>query len=101
MPTYLAQGTKEYLPVDIVDYTGAVTDLSVATAVQFDVIDDAAANKYSNQAAVALGMRISSLVDTNSGGLWAVGHYRLFVEYTIGSEAVRLGPFDFYVRLVN
>jgi hypothetical protein len=50
----------------------------------------------------ATAMRINPLVDTSSGGpggLLPVGHYRLFVGFTVGSEVVKLGPID--VQLVE
>lgn len=99
MPASLAKGTEQYLTVLVIDETDTYTTLEsgVATTIQFDVLDDADVAKYSNQAATVAGMSIRCLVDTNSGGAWDEGHYRLFVEFTVGSENVRLGPFDFYV----
>lgn len=97
MSVNLTRGTKQYVTAAITDESGTVTDLAAATGVQFDVLDDASAPKYNNQAATAAGMTIRMLIDTNAGGLWAAGHYRVFPEFTLGSEAVRLGPFDLYV----
>ena len=96
----LTRGTKEILPVDIDDSTDQVTTLIGATSVQFDVKNDAGTSFYSNQAASATGMRISCLVDTSAAhpsGLWPEGHYELYVEYTIVTENVRLGPIDIYI----
>jgi hypothetical protein len=99
MGVRLTQGTKEYVTCAVIDTTGTVDDLAAdgGSSPQFDVLDDSNAVKYNNQAASFAGMSIRMLVDTNSGGLWAVGHYRIFPEFTLGSEAVRLGPFDLYV----
>lgn len=99
MSVRLTQGTKQYVTCAVIDETGTVSDLTAAGASspQFDVLDDANASKYNNQAATFAGMSIRMLIDTNSGGLWAEGHYRVFPEFTLGSEAVRLGPFDLYV----
>lgn len=93
----LTRGTKEILPVDVDDTTDQVTSLTTATSVQFDIKDDLGANKYTNQAASVTGMRISCLVDTANGGLWDEGHYELYVEFTLATENVRLGPIDIYV----
>jgi hypothetical protein len=104
MPVYLTKGTKETIPVDITDRTGVVTTLDSATGKQFDVLDDADVAKYSNQAATNNGMRLLCLVDTSAahpGGEWAEGHYRLFPEFTLGSEVVRLGPLDIYIIDTN
>lgn len=96
----LTRGTKEILPVDVDDTTDQVTSLTSATGVQFDVKDDANTSFYSNQAASVTGMRISCLVDTSAAhpsGLWPEGHYSLYVEFTLATESVRLGPIDIYV----
>lgn len=95
----LVQGTKEILPVDVSDLTLVVTSLAAATSVQFDVLDDANIAFYSNQPATTTGMRINCLVDTSAAhpsGLWPVGHYRIFPEFTIGTESVR-GLLDIYL----
>jgi len=98
----LTRGTKEILPVDVDDSTDQVTTLVSATAIQFDVklADTPFTAQYSNQAATATGMRISCLVDTSAAhpnGLWPEGHYELYIEFTLGTEGVRLGPIDIYV----
>lgn len=81
------------------DDTETITDLGLsATSIQFDVYDPVALSyKYTNQSAVTSGMLIQCLVDTNSGGLWAVQLYDLLVHFVIGSETPRLGPFPFFV----
>lgn len=84
------------VPVEITDESGAITSLSTATSVVFDVKDDAGAAKYTDQAATVSGMIIDCLIDTNSGGLWAKGHYTLTVKFTIGPERPVL-PVDIYV----
>jgi hypothetical protein len=99
MPVSLAPGTEQYLTVAIVDESDTYDTLEggVATSVQFDVLDDADVAKYSNQSATVAGMSIRCLVDTASGGVWDEGRYRLFVEFTVGVENVRLGPYEFYL----
>jgi hypothetical protein len=96
----ITRGTKEILPIDVDDSTDQVTSLVGATGLQFDVKNDAAVSFYSNQAASATDMRISCLVDTSAAhpnGLWAEGHYEMYVEFTLASESPRLGPIDIYV----
>jgi hypothetical protein len=98
----VAKGTKETFQYIAVDRDGAITDLTGATP-KFDVLDFNEAYKYGNgtfagaQAATASGLKISCLVDTNVGGIWAEGDYRLFVYFVIGSEVIRKGPFFFQV----
>lgn len=101
MAFYLTRGTKELLPVDVDDTTDQVTSL-VSSSPQFDVklADTPFTSFYSNQAASATDMRISCLVDTSAAhpsGLWPEGHYELYIEFTVASEAVRIGPIDIYV----
>lgn len=98
--TNVTRGTKERLTVDIVDRSGAVTDLASSTP-KFDVLDETETYKYGNgtyagaTAATASGMTITALVDSNNGGLWAEGDYRLFVWFVVGTETIRKGPFEF------
>lgn len=95
----LTRGTKELLPVDVDDTTDQVTNLT-GSSPQFDIKDDANTSFYSNQAASATDMRISCLVDTSAAhpnGLWPEGHYELYIEFTVASEQVRIGPIDIYV----
>lgn len=87
----ITQGTKEIIPVDVVDKTGITTDLSAATPkFWFQAPDDSYV--YDNVAATASGMRIDCLVDTSAtgpDGLLAEGTYRLYVGWTNGSEQVK------------
>lgn len=87
----ITQGTKEIIPVDVVDKTGITTDLSAASPkFWFQASDDSYV--YDNVAATASGMRIDCLVDTSSGGpggLLATDTYRLYVGWTNGSEVVK------------
>ncbi len=99
MPVSLAPGTEQILTVAIVDETLTYDTLEggVATTIQFDVLDDADVAKYSNEPADVAGMSIRCLVDTTDGGVWAEGRYRLFVEFTVDTENIRLGPYEFYL----
>lgn len=98
----VAQGTKETFQVIITDREGTITTL-VGTNPKFDVMDSADAFKYGDgtyanaQAATAVAMVISCIVDTNNGGTWAEGEFRLFVWFVVGSETIRKGPFYFDV----
>jgi hypothetical protein len=98
----VAQGSKENFQVIITDREGSITTLAGSNP-KFDVMDSADAFKYGDgtyanaQAATATLMVINALVDTNNGGTWAEGEYRLFVWFVIGSETVRKGPFYFDV----
>lgn len=99
----VTQGTKEKFQVLITDREGVITDLS-SSVPKFDVMDAADAFKYGDgtyangQAATAAAMIISALVDTNFGGVWAEGEYRLFVWFVVGTETIRKGPFFFTVE---
>ena len=94
----LARGTKEYVDIHITDETDQVTTL-VGTNPKFSVYDDANNPKQSNVNCNVTpeGMTLQALVDTTAGGLWAAGHYNLYVTWTIGSESPLEGPFDIYV----
>ena len=98
----VTQGTKENFRVLITDHENAITTLASAVP-RFDVMDAVDAFKYGDgtyanaQAASAVLMVINCLVDTNNGGIWAEGEYRLFVWFVIGSETIRKGPFFFDV----
>jgi len=98
----VAQGSKETFQVIITDREGTITTLASAVP-KFDVMDFAEAFKYGDgtyanaQSATAALMVINALVDTNQGGVWAEGEYRLFVWFVVGSETVRKGPFFFDV----
>jgi hypothetical protein len=97
----LTAGTKEIVPVDVSDRSGATTDLSAASPT-YTVLDDTSPTPvawYEDEATTASVMRISCMIDTSAthpDGVWPVGHYRLFVGFTVGSEVVKLGPIDLY-----
>jgi hypothetical protein len=99
MPVRLAKGTKEYIPVDVTDRTGAITNLASLTPT-YDFLNDAGTAIYSAASAVASSMRLSCLIDASSGGpsgLLPNGHYRLFVSFTSAPTIPRLGPIDVYI----
>jgi hypothetical protein len=99
----LAQGTKEYVNAVVTDETGVVTTL-VGTSPKFDVVvvdnggaDPVGTVKQNDVNCLVTDMTLQALVDTNAGGLWALGFYQIFYFWTIGSEVPREGPFDIYV----
>lgn len=97
MAIAITLGTKENVPVDIVDTTGIITTL-VGSTPKFDVLDDADTFKINQQGATVSGtMRLLCLCDFSVEATFPIGHYRLFVEWTFGSEQVRLGPFDLQI----
>lgn len=103
MAVRLGKGTKEIIEVDVVDETGIVTDLS-GLLPKFDFLDDLNIFIYTLETATASGMTMACLVDTSAtgpGGLLPVGHYRLFVSFTVGSEVPRLPPIDVYIVDTN
>lgn len=93
---FVTKGTKEHAHVDFVDRTGQVTDLS-GSGPTFDVIDFNEVAKVTAASASASGLRITVLLDTTVGGVWAEGEYRLFVKFTVGSEIIRKGPYYFQI----
>ena len=99
MPVYLAKGTQEIIPVDIDDVTDVVSDLT-ALSPKYDFLDTADTFIYNQVTATTLGMRMDCLIDASASGpsgLLAVGRYRLFVCFTVGSEQPRLGPIDVFI----
>jgi hypothetical protein len=84
----LVRGTKEIVPVDIVDRSGTETDLSTYSP-YFSVLDDTDGGWYIVEPCTASGMRILPLIDTSAThpeGLWPTGHYRLFVGFNDGVD---------------
>lgn len=99
----LTKGTKEDVSVDVTDIDNSISDLSTLSPT-YTVLDDANVAKYTAASATATGMRIKCRMDTSAshaGGLWAVGHYRLFVGFTSGTQVISLGPIDVYVVDTN
>jgi len=94
----LAKGTKEYVDLQVVDETGAVTTLS-GTTPQFDVFPDTGGAIQSAVACVigGSGMLLQCLVDTTLAGYVIGSHYNLYVYWTLGPENPREGPFDIYI----
>jgi hypothetical protein len=93
---FITKSSKETIHIDFTDRTGLVTDLS-GSGPTFDVIDSLEVFKVTAASATASGLRISVLLDTTVGGVWAEGEFRLFVKFTVGSEVIRKGPYYFQV----
>lgn len=96
MSVRIALATKEYLFVDVEDSTGVTTSLASATP-SFDVLDSADVAQISGGTPTVSNMRLQCLVDATNTTNFPVGTYRLFVDFTVGSETPRLGPFTFYI----
>ena len=92
----IALGSKQYLLVEVTDIADTVTDLSTHSP-KYTVKDDVPNTQYSLQAGIAVAMTVYCLIDTTTGGPWAVGHYNLWAQFTISPEVPLLGPFDFYL----
>lgn len=93
---FVAPSTKEHVHVDLEDRTGLITDLS-GSGPTFTVLDSADVAKVTDVAATGSGLRITCLLDTTVGGVWAEGEYRLFVKFSVGSEVVVKGPYYFII----
>jgi hypothetical protein len=96
MSVRIALGTKEFLFVDVVDSTGVTTSLAAATP-KFDVLDAADVVKINQSTPTITNMRLQCLVDASNTTTFPVGTYRLFVDFVVGSEEPRLGPFTFMI----
>jgi len=97
----LVPGTKENIHVDYEDRSGLVTSLA-GSGPSFTVKDEANVNKVTDvtSGVSASGMRITLLLDTTVGGVWAEGDYRLFVKFTVGSQVIIKGPYYFQLRFI-
>jgi len=94
MAIAIALGSKENIPVDVIDNAGIITTL-VGSSPKFDVLDAASTVKINQQAATVSGtMRLLCLCDFTNTATFPIGDYRLFVDATVGSEKPRFGPFD-------
>jgi hypothetical protein len=101
MAIAITLGTKENIPIDLTDLTGIITTL-VGSNPKFDVLDAASAFKINQQAATVSGtMRLMCLCDFSNTTTYPVGLYRLFANFTFGSEVPRLGPFELQIIDTN
>lgn len=89
----IALGSKEFIPVDVVDETGATTTLAAATP-EFDVLDAAGTALINGATPTISNMRLLCLCDFSNTTTFPIGLYRLFVDFDVGSESPRLGPFN-------
>ena len=96
MAATLTQGTKERLIIDVEDLLGNLATLD-GTTPTYDVKDQAGVYKYTDAVATNVVMRLYCMIDTNLGGLWAAGNYRLYVTFTTAPEIPVLGPYTFVV----
>lgn len=100
MAIKLTQGTIEIVPVDVVDTSGMITDLSTATP-KFWLQRADLTYVYDNVAASAVDMRVNCLIDTSASGpdglLPVDERLLLYIGFTNGSEIVKLGPIAVYM----
>jgi hypothetical protein len=97
MAIAITLGTKENIPVDVIDNAGIITTL-VGSTPKFDVLNAANSVLINQQSATVSGtMRLLCLCDFTNTGTFPIGAYRLFVDFTVGSEKPRLGPFDLQI----
>ena len=92
----IVNGSKENIVVDLVDATGAVTDLSGASPVFYVEKNDGTV-MVNGVAATAVGMRVVCLFNTTTGGPWTDGLYKLYVGLTIGAESPKIYAGDIYL----
>lgn len=101
MAIAITLGTKENIPIDLVDNSGIITTL-VGSNPKFDVLDAASALKINQQSATVSGtMRLMCLCDFSNVATYPIGLYRLFANFTFGSEVPRLGPFELQIVDTN
>ncbi len=91
----LANGTKEFVVVDLKDLTGVITDLSTYLP-KFSTKTAAGAAVVTLASATATLMRVNCLIDTVAV-TYTVGLHKLYVSFTIGSEVPLIYVSDFQV----
>lgn len=97
----VAKGSKEPLLVDVSDRLSLLTTLSGTKYEVYNVTG--AAYKVGDgtyagaSAATSNDLTVIAVVDTASGGGWAVGTYALYVWFTVSGNNIRKGPFYFDV----
>lgn len=91
----LTKGTKEYLPIKVMNVLGTVTTLD-GTGLTYDLFDtdEAETQILVAQPAANDGMIALPLIDTTS---LDEGEYNVFIKFTMIPEVPRLGPFRFRV----
>ena len=40
---------------------------------------------------------LQAVIDSSSGGGWALGHYNLYYSWTVAGETPIEGPYDLYI----
>jgi len=91
----LANGTKEFIVVDLKDLTGTITDLSTYLP-KFSTKKADGTAVVTLASATASLMRVNCLIDT-VGVVYTVGLHKLYVSFTIGSEVPLIFASDFQV----
>lgn len=91
----IVNGSKEQLVVDLLDVTGAVTDLSTLSP-KFSTRKADGTPVSTLVTATATGMRIQCLIDTVAV-TYALGVHKLYVSFTVGTEVPLIYVGDFHV----
>jgi hypothetical protein len=94
----LVKGTIEYIPVDVVDRSGQLTDLT-PTQPRYSVrlrTDDDGTYQITDFQADVDGMTALCLIDTTEAG-FDVGIYQLFLVFDNDPETPRIGPLVFKI----
>ena len=100
----LTKGTKEYVPIKILNVLGDLATLD-GTGLTHDLFkdDEAETQIYLAQATINDGMIALPLIDTTLQGgapladLIPEGDYSIFLKFTFLPEVPRLGPFKIRV----
>lgn len=100
----LTKGTKEYVPIKLLNVLGNLTTLD-GLGLKHDLFkdDEAETEIYSGTATINDGMIALPLIDTNlqsgmpAADLVPEGDYNIFLDFTLAPEHPRLGPFKFRV----
>jgi hypothetical protein len=93
----ITKGSKQYLPVTVIDYLNNITTLD-SLDLRFDVYkaDDAETAIEVNMSADNEGMTALPLIDATLSE-YVEGYYNLYITFVKSPQAPRLGPFRFRV----
>lgn len=97
----IAQGSIEYVFVDVDDRAALVTTL-VGTTPKFSVYKKSdSSSMITNQSCsvdAGMPMQLRCLIDTTIPSAWASAEYELYITFTSGAESPLHGPFPFFVE---
>lgn len=89
----LTKGTKEYVPIKVINVLGNLATLD-STGLTHDLYkdDEAETLVYANQSTTNDGLVALPLIDTTDPG-FQEGTYNIFIKFNALPEVPRLGPF--------